>query len=210
MSEYYWNEYIKYYIDEELLKDTLKYHQRSVSKWVSNEKIEKSRISLIRADELKVADVKIDIICNELLGKTTQGILSKLKNLYGSLNEKVSFPIMVLFGQSGEGESGVYSLDLSNNKILLLKKMDEEQKLKWKKVSMLGNVLICFLVDIEQAIALYGKKGYIKGIEEVGYLVNTMKHIFKNDYLLTLPEQEFTHYIGINLKKCLLIDTFIM
>lgn len=79
MSEYYWNEYIKFYVDEEMVKHTLKYHQRSVSKWVVNEKLDKSKINLIQADKLKVSGVKVDTICIENLEKTTQNILSNLK-----------------------------------------------------------------------------------------------------------------------------------
>ncbi len=127
------------------------------------------------------------------------------------MNEKVSFPIMVLFEQNGYAKAGVYSLDLDNDNVLLLKNLDEDQNFKWSEISIDGNVLISFLVDIEQAIALYGNKGYIKGIEEIGYLVKSMKCIFKREeYSLTLPEQEFTHHIGVNLKKCLLIDAIIV
>lgn len=98
MSEYYWNEYIKFYVDEEMVKHTLKYHQRSVSKWVVNEKLDKSKINLIQADKLKVSDVKVDTICIENLEKTTQNILSNLKPELFTAN----YPTVIVLGLKGK------------------------------------------------------------------------------------------------------------
>ena len=60
MSNHYWNEFIKYYIDDRILLSTLKYHQQTIDKFNTSDCIDKNLIELCRADTVNVSDVKLD------------------------------------------------------------------------------------------------------------------------------------------------------
>lgn len=207
MSDYYWNEFIKLYIDEEMLKDTLKYHQRTINKWVKNIIVDVSRVGLLQADILKTSEIKINEQKIDQTSTYIRCIFNDIKKMYDSLDIKVSIPIFVVLNNELNCTEGVYSLDIQNNKILLIKMLKD---CKMQELTFLGkkySMIISFFLNIEQAIALYGANGYIKGIEEIGYLIKTLSKDFKQcENYLSLPEQEFTHDVGINLRKCLLVD----
>ncbi|EIZ1165300.1 hypothetical protein MPI84_002920, partial [Enterococcus faecalis] len=68
---------------------------------------------------------------------------------------------------------------------------------------------------IEDAICLYKKKAYTNGIKEIGYVsksnqlaISKEKNIIINEMLV--PEQQLTNGLGINLRKCLLMEALIL
>ncbi|EGO5805223.1 hypothetical protein HKH51_002776, partial [Enterococcus faecalis] len=70
-------------------------------------------------------------------------------------------------------------------------------------------------LNIEDAICLYRKKAYTNGIKEIGYVskssqlaISKEKNIIINEMLV--PEQQLTNGLGINLRKCLLMETLIL
>lgn len=69
---------------------------------------------------------------------------------------------------------------------------------------------ICFFLNLIQALALYGRKGYIRGLEEIGYLSLGLVNKYENMNRISVPEQEFTHLIGVNPRHILLIETLII
>lgn len=211
MSDYYWNEFIKLYVDEEMLKDTLKYHQRTINKWVKSSIIDVSKVGLLQADILKTSEIKITEQKIDQTSTCIKCIFNDIKKIYEGLDIKVSIPVFIVLNNELNCNEGVYSLDIQNNKILLIKMLKD---CKMQELSILGeeySMIISFFLNIEQAIALYGANGYIKGIEEIGYLIKTLSNDFRQcENSFSLPEQEFTHDVGINLRKCLLIDMVLL
>lgn len=205
MSNHYWNEYMNYYVDDYLLKDTLKYHQKTCKKIYNSEVSEDLLMELCKADKVKTSDVRISElhIDDEYINK----IIFELKKIYKILKFKVSFPLFVFLSQKYIQYPGVYSYDFEENVFL---KIGELKNSLYDMMSQNDvenhEVLIPFFLNIVQSLVLYQEKGYIRGIEEIGFLCETLKIHFKEIEKINLPEQQFTHEVGVNLRKSLLID----
>ena len=68
MNDYYWNEYIKYYVDKKMLKDTLKYHQKTVSKWLMQSE-PSEEVDMMNAREILSSDVYMERSEERRVGK---------------------------------------------------------------------------------------------------------------------------------------------
>ena len=79
-----------------------------------------------------------------------------------------------------------------------------------KEIDQSYDIIIPFYLNVVQALAVFGNKGYIRGIEEIGYIYGAFKEKIPEINKIIFPEQEFTHEIGINLRKALLIDAIIL
>lgn len=207
MNDYYWNEYIKYYVDEKILKDTLKYHQKTVSKWLMQSGPSEEEIDMMNARDILSSDVYMETADMNHLDQVLQDILEEIKEKYDVLDRKVSFPILTMLGKDHNGMAGVYSLDYENGRMLKIENKPVLDEINAGK----SKCIISFFLNIEQALALYGEKGYINGIKEIGYICESVKNDWKNEILeCYIPEQEFSHKIGINVRKCLLIDNIVI
>ena len=205
MNDYYWNEYIKYYVDKKMLKDTLKYHQKTVSKWLMQSE-PSEEVDMMNAREMLSSDVYMETVDMENLDHVLQDVLGEVKEKYDALDKKVSFSILTMLGKDSSME-GVYSLDYENRQILKIENKPAMAEINAGE----GRYILSFFLNIEQALALYGEKGYIKGIKEIGYICESVKNDWKNEILeYYIPEQEFSHKIGINVRKCLLIDNIVL
>ena len=206
MSNHYWNEYIKYFVNDGLLIDTLKYHQRTCRKKFEAEKNEEI-IKLCKANEIRCSDIKYgETVANDA---HIDRILASVRKFYRNLEIKVSFPVFVFFNDKYVKSPGVYSYDFEKKIFLLIGNMEEGIYEAIDKAEMREGV-IAFFLDITKAMAIYGNRGYIKGIEEIGYLCNGLMAEFQELDVGKTLEQEFTHRVGINLRKALLIDLIII
>lgn len=207
MSEYYWNEYVKYFIDEELYRDTLKYHQKTLYK----EKVVLPMISqkkeLLQTYKVKTSDIKYLEKPVSSLDTNIKRVFFSLKERYTNLDAIVSIPVIVITNKNMGIDAGAYSTEFTDGKLIPVKVFSEIELIEIIKIFSEKDLIIAFFINIEQAIALYGKKGYCKGIEEIGYLSYSIKKEFNvaTDYVM-IPEQKFTHDVGVNLRKCLFID----
>ena len=95
MNDYYWNEYIKYYVDKKMLKDTLKYHQKTVSKWLMQSE-PSEEVDMMNAREMLSSDVYMETVDMENLDHVLQDVLGEVKERYDALDKKVSFPILTM------------------------------------------------------------------------------------------------------------------
>ena len=209
MSEYYWNEYIKYFIDEELYRDTLKYHQRTLYKDSGYLTMLSEKKSLLQAGRVKSSDIKY-------MEKSVYALNARIRDMFFSLKEKyldldmmVSMPIIVIGNKKVGVDVGGYSLNFIDDTIVQIRSFSNSELKDILKNFQNQDLIVAFFLNIEQAIALYGKKGYCRGIEEIGYISYAMKkkhNAFSE--CIAIPEQKFTHDVGVNLRKCLLIDYF--
>ena len=204
MSNHYWNEFIKYYIDNRILLSTLKYHQQTVDKFNTSNCIDKKFIELCRADTVKVSDVKLDTFT--IKAGAIKEFFLYLKRLYSSIDAKVSFPVVVFMNDRNVEKPGVYSYDFSADKLHMIENLEGRVK-ELINPNQEYNMTICFFLNLIQALALYGRKGYIRGLEEIGYLSLGLVNKYENMNRISVPEQEFTHLIGVNTRHILLIET---
>lgn len=207
MSNHYWNEFIKYYIDDRILLSTLKYHQQTIDKFNTTDCIDKNLIELCRADTVNVSDVKLDTFTIKT-GAIKEFFLF-LKRLYSSIDAKVSIPVVVFMNDRNVEKPGVYSYDFSADKLHMIENLEGRVK-ELINPNQEYNMTICFFLNLIQALALYGRKGYIRGLEEIGYLSLGLVNKYENMNRISVPEQEFTHLIGVNPRHILLIETLII
>ncbi len=68
---------------------------------------------------------------------------------------------------------------------------------------------LSYFLSIEESIAAYGGIGYLKGIFQIGQISKDVEGGMENKLLhnIFINSQKFTHEIGINLRKQLLIHT---
>ncbi len=208
MNDYYWNEYIKLFVNDNLLKETLKYHQRTLTKYSKKRNPSDMMVKLCQANEVKKADIIIDLIpLKEITGGLLE-VYEEMKKIYLSRTYNVTFPIIINFKNNGGIKKGIYSIDFEQGSLLQYKLIESYENETLLMGSEKNKVIISFFINIEQALALYGERGYINGIEEIGYIVNMLKQSFKTKFnILFLPEQEATHAMGLNVRKCLLIES---
>lgn len=208
MNDYYWNEYIKLFVNDDLLKHTLKYHQRTLIKYPQKRNPTDMMINLCQANAIKKADIIIDLILfKEITGEILK-LYEELKKLYLSRTYNVSFPIIINLQNSNGLKKGIYSIDFEQEALLRYKLIESCQSEILQIIGKKNDIVISFFLNIEQALALYGERGYINGIEEIGYIVNALKLYFMSKLnALFLPEQQATHDMGLNVRKCLLIES---
>lgn len=209
MSNHYWNEYMNYYIQEDLFVNTLKYHQRTCRKESFITNISPFVLEISGATEVKASDVKLDKINVE--NDYINSMAGWLKDEYRKMEIKVTFPIFVFLNKKYVSIPGIYSYNFSNNEFLLIGELKDSicNMVRANIYEKEKDMIISFFINIVQALVLYEAKGYIKGIEEIGYLCGGLKNNFLEVDSIALPEQKFTHEVGINLKKGLLIDSII-
>ncbi|PLS35133.1 hypothetical protein CYV26_06960 [Carnobacterium maltaromaticum] len=208
MNDYYWNEYKNMMLDEEFLKETLKYQQRSIDVIKKKDDLE-FKNTILNLDRVKSSDTRIQSYHFEQFPTDIQDIFEEISNSYEQFKYKVTMPILVSMSTIGDLPPGCYSFDFVNNSLILF----ETNLSKMNKVVTDGIILGYFL-NIEDAICFYNKKAYIKGIKEIGYVSKRNQIMFDNMERLKirdsyLPEQQLTNAMGINLTKCLLIDYLI-
>lgn len=204
MSNHYWNEYMNYCVDERLLADSLKYHQMTEKKYVGMQKVSDEYIKLCEAKIVKVSDVKIKSYDIENI--YVKQILAVFQESYKMLELKVSFPVFVFLNTRYMPQAGVYSYDFIENKLLLIGEIKESIYEIMKETENDYEVVIPLFLNIVQALFLYENKGYIKGIEEIGYILGHFIEKMRIGNKIEIPNQKFAHEIGINIRKSLLID----
>lgn len=208
MNDYYWNEYKSMLLDEGFLIDTLKYQQKTIEKSRREDTLNKWG-SILELSDVKFSDTRMKTYCISELSLLFQTLFFEIKKSYQSFLYKVSMPILTLMTSSNGLEPGVYSFDFKNDRLVMCKSdINQLEKLLDNKI------LLSYFLNIEDAFCLYKKKGYINGIKEIGYVSKKNKinlDLMKNVKIIqeVLPEQALTNRMGINLRKCLLIEYII-
>lgn len=207
MNDYYWNEYKNILLDEFHLIDTLKYQQRTIDKKSSKKNL-KELSDILGLDVVKHSDTRLKTYHLDKLPKNIKKIFITLKKSYNDFDYKVSMPIIALLERKGILDEGSYSFDFKNNLLIMYESDIKKVKQVVDNFTVLG-----FFLNIEDAICLYGKKAYASGIKEIGYISKTIQLMINKETNIKLvdnivPEQQLTNSLGINVRKCLLMETF--
>ena len=209
MSDYYWNEYKNVLLDEAYLIDTLKYQQRVVNKQVEENNLDELS-DVLGLYNVKYSDIRLAAYPFDELPVFVKTLASDLQKNYASFIYKVSMPILAITKKIGNVNPGCYSFDFKNNFLILY----ETDVTKIREI-VNDKLVLAFFLNIEDAICLYRKKAYTNGIKEIGYVskssqlaISKEKNIIINEMLV--PEQQLTNGLGINLRKCLLMETLIL
>ena len=146
MSNYYWNEYMKHYVDNDLLLNTLKYHQRTVNRIAIQGKIDDDLLELCEANKIKVADIKLSV--HEVKNSHVDKILKILNENYGRLEVKVSFPLIIFLNCKYGYKSGIYSYDFIKKKLLLIGDIKESIYNMLKEIEQSYDIIIPFYLNV--------------------------------------------------------------
>lgn len=202
MSNYYWNEYVKMYGNDDDLNLVLKISEKineSLTTRTMNYQNEKA--FLLGASQVKCSDVGIGFYEMNNSDPSLFMLYQVLKRAYLDLTVKTSMPLIILGEKRGNYEAGIYSVDFESNQIILISESVEFPDSKH------GELMIAFFVNIDICIALDGVRGFIYGIAEVGNVIGRIKEkISTRIFESSIPRRKLVHNLGINMRKCSLID----
>lgn len=201
MSKYYWNEYVKTFGNDDELKDVLKLSAKLNASLITETKdYETEKIKLLRLNEVLHSDVGIKKFDIKESNDKLYEIYISLKKIYSELPVITSMPILVNINAASYGD-GVYSIDFNGQQLILIEKNVE----LLKKDNI--DYVIAFFLNTDVCVALNGLNGFIYGIEEIGTIIGSLKQkmILKN-YKCNMPRRAFIHKLGIDNRKCSLID----
>ena len=204
MSDYYWNEYIKYFGDDTDLKRSLKLSEILNNRLVTKTNLyEGEKIVLLRLNRTVCSDVGIKFYDIDKKEKDIYLLFMNLKRAYSNLNIKTSFPILVNGKERGEYIPGVYSFDFEEDKLILL----DDRIIK--NIEKTDDLIVSFFLNIDLCIALDGMRGFVYGIEEIGKIIGDIsRRLLLTPFRCNIPRKTFTHDLGLNVRKVILIDIF--
>lgn len=212
MSRHYWDEYIKFFIDNNKLRNVLKFHQSNINLLELdgdvNAELNKKEWINIRKNRMIFSDISLKKYNHSELEKDLQELFLIFDSFTKNADFITTFPVLVIYKERSDIESGCYTFNLVDK--CLIKYCEIE-------CSELLNIMIregvswslSYFLSIEESIAAYGGIGYLKGIFQIGQISKDVEGGMENKLLhnIFINSQKFTHEIGINLRKQLLIHT---
>lgn len=140
--------------------------------------------------------------------KNDRSFGSELKNMnssygFGVGGQITSMPIIFLPKECEGYLPGAYSIDIYHKKMVLIEDnisiVDSREQ----------NIIVAFYLNIDLCVALEGIKGFVYGIEEVGVIVGKLREKFETKNVeLDISRRAFSRSLGINIRKCSLIEVF--
>lgn len=206
MNNYYWDEYIRYYVNEDLKKKIIKFYLSSdESIFEKNDFIPavlleqwKKRIKEVNYPDTKISEVSFDKLNNEL-----QNIINCLHDCIKYLNEIVFLPILSVRGE--ENAIYNYGINFADSKIVLYN-VYLNDFMKKNNLSF----IISYFQNIDESILLFGSEAYLKTILQVGFIKGSLENWLSKSFNIneiTEPRQRWTHGLGINPYRELLISS---
>ena len=204
MSNYYWNEAIKMYGEDYELKDTLKLSERINEKLVTATNVyNKEMVENLQAERLVYSDVGIGFFDVNASRGLIFELFETLKDSYNSLDVITSIPIIFLPKEYEGYLPGVYSIDIYHQKLILIEDNIEIEESRER------NIIVAFYLNIDTCVALEGIKGFVYGIEEIGIIVGKLREKFETKNVeIDMSRRAFSRSLGINIRKCSLIEVF--
>lgn len=208
MNKTYWNDYVLNEIDEEIILETMKYNQ--MISYKLNDyifELDNEKIYLLECDEVKKPTVNIEKIGIEEFDNIVQGIYSNIKEAYGSQKYIISLPVIYIRDKE---MSDLFIPSFKNNSIIKYNNKKNKMYIHELMKKFRCKIGIFLLIDIDKSVALFKEKGYIKAIEQSGWIYfYLLQYLNKNKIFninLKLNEQLAINNLGLNLTKIILIN----
>jgi len=204
MSKYYWNEYVKYYIDDTELTEVLKLTSVFSAPLVTrNQTYDVKKCTHLATSFPACSDVGIKFyLFKELRGKVRELVFA-LKDIYKEMDVITGFPLIVLKKEEHVLGKGIYSINFQNSQLIMISEDVPEEMCKE------NDVLLAFFLNIDLCVAWDGIRGFLRGIEETGGVIGILRtKILINEIEINMPRRALARDLGVNIRKCLLMDVF--
>lgn len=209
MTKHYWDEYLNVLLDHNEINRILKFHQSNVPVIDQNQLI-KSDINKLDWIELnKDIVISSDIVLKKY---SIAELCSSLKSIYKLMKKQFEeakipliLPVFTVLPKFQGVESGCYTFNFQEESLIKYKELPNSESISLLKNK---NIDIClsFFLNLERSTFLYEGLGYLKGILQIGEFSGTLitKLNLESKDIFIQP-QTFTHDLGINLRKQILI-----
>ncbi len=206
MNNYYWDEYIKYYVNEDLKKKIIKFYLSSDESIFDKDNSMPAELFeqwKKQSEKVNCPDTKISSLSFANLGNELFGIINVLHDYIKNLNEIAFLPIISI--KSEEDLIYNYGIDFSNSEAILY----NIYKSDFMKTNNLKYV-VSYFQNIDESILLYGTEAYIKTALQIGYIKGSLESWLSKRFIIKNimePRQRWTHGLGINPYRELLIGS---
>lgn len=200
----YWNEYRTMYVDkstDNVIQKFIQFSKKNSLK-INKEKV----INDLNLNSIQNTDVFLKSFNINSLSVDIGKIVEALKVSLSNTSHILAIPILISY-QNKFLERGVYTFDLNNEKLLKI----GDEKLSNSSESKIYS--IHWFLDIESSIALNDKSALLEGYKNVIEIITKfILHLEQNNnfkthkYSIPLYNQSFTKSIGLNPRKCILIE----
>lgn len=213
MNRHYWDEYINAFINSNELNKVLKFHQSTLpiidpQEIIKNDKFKQEWINtkekrVVFSDTMikryNIYDLKEDLI------KTFFNLKEAFKTDY--IN--TTLPILVVYNEDLGVDLGCYTFNFEDNFLIKYNELKNSNGIFNEIIDSGIKFSLSYFLSIEDSVYMYGVSGYKKGILQIGEISQKMKiYLNEQNFIINccfVSEQMFTHNIGINLRKQLLI-----
>lgn len=212
MSKHYWDEYLRYFIDDKKLNQVLKFHQSNINLLEStgyfDEDINKEKWIDSKKDRVIFSDILLKKYELSSLTEELKKLFQMLEKSFASTDIITTLPILVIYNDRIGIDKGCYTFNFKDKYLIKYCDFENNELLQCMKQNNI-KASISYFLSIEESICIYGGIGYLKGIFQIGQ-ISKMLEIYLN-YAETknifINNQSFTHDLGINLRKQILIHT---
>ena len=213
MNKHYWDEYKNAFTNSNELNKVLKFHQLTLP-IIDPEKIIKNdgfKQEWINTKEKRVvfSDTMIKRYYIYDLKEHLMKIFFNLKEIFKTSYMNTTLPVLVVYNESLGVDLGCYTFNFEDNFLIKYNELQNSNGVFNKIIDGGVSFSLSYFLSIEDSVYMYGVSGYKKGILQIGEISEKMK-IYLNEQNFKIncyfvSEQMFTHNIGINLRKQLLI-----
>jgi hypothetical protein len=205
-DNYYWDEYIKFYVDKNIKKDIQKFFlSTSNNLFKYNNNI--PDFSFDRWKSKLQNNIYPDAVITSTQFTSLDSEIAEVATLIAetiSNTDLVTF-LPILSINSSDNTILNYGININESELILYNKC----KCNYMKVNDLKYV-ISYFMNLDESILMYGSESYTNTILEIGYIKKTLEKKLSINYLLkefSKHRQEWTHDLGINPNRELLITT---
>ncbi|MDR7811985.1 hypothetical protein [Lacrimispora sp.] len=206
MNNYYWDEYINYYVNDDLKKKIVKFHlssDESIFGMYNPMPIElfeqwKKQLATINYPDTKISTLPFNKLSYEL-----HDIINVLNSYIKNLKEIAFLPIVSI--KVDEDLIYNYGIDFSNSEIVLYNIYKSDFMIKNNY-----NYIISYFQNVDESILLYGSEAYLEIALQIGYIKGSLENWLKKRFTIKNimePRQRWTHGLGINPYRELLIGS---
>lgn len=203
-------------IKPSVIKNILRFYQSTVRTREIEDKWNNYRNYILKTrifnNYFDIPESYIEAISICKASKVEEEIFSKIGEFLKGQDYIYLLPIFIIH-KSDNIPSGIYSIDFING---ILYKFEELSNIICNKDLLEEdfNVCISYFIDINECSLIDEELGFINGIIQIGRLYENIEQISLENNISTsskfIPQQSFTHDLGINCREQLFIKNQIL
>ncbi len=201
-------------IDTKRIQNVLKFYQSTVNitelynLWNESKTYMIDKISIKAYDNyFDLPESYIESISFNKLSNKEKFIMEKISSFLKNQEYVYILPIFII-DKSNNIPSGIYSADFKNS---ILYKYEEfnRQNFGIEIFKKDFNICISYFIDLNESVFLDGELGFVNGIFQIGRIYENIEYVANENefetYSMFVPQQSFTHKLGINCSTQLFI-----